>query len=337
MSSVLNHLKKIGNNWKLKLLAFGLAVLLWVVVTADQPTTGWFSVPLDVVVTDPNYRLDAEQLPDDVEVRFVGPGREMFDLALRRPTLRLAVNDIEDEVEARTLDPRMVQLPGQMSVNALDVRPTSLQLEFTRIDSREVPVIPAVSSAFGEEWAIVDTLTTDPETVRITGPAREVSRLEAIPTEAFALTLTDTIVDREIALDTTLFSGIQLSSRTVRVTGRVDRVVERTLTNIGIDVGPGIEILPTTTTITLIGPGSVVRELSPDLFRVVVSIDEIPTRIPTGGVTVPLRTDGLRPGVEAQLSPPQVRLFPAGQRDTVATPSVIPGRSPTINTLPPLQ
>lgn len=333
-------LRKIADNWKLKALAFGLAVLLWVVVTADQPTTGWFSVPLDVVITDPNYRLEGGDIPEEVEVRFVGPGRDMFDLALRRPTLRLTVNDVDDEVEARALDPRMVQLPGQMAVDALDVRPAAVQLEFTRIASKDVPIRPTVSANLGEEWAVVDTLETDPPSVRVTGPVRTIDRIEALGTQPLRLTEEDTLIDVEVALDTTELSGIQFSARRVRVTGRVDRVIQRTITNVAVDVGPGIAILPTVVAVTLEGPATVVESITPELFRVVISISEIPTRIPAGGVTVPLRIDGLRPGIEAVLSPPQVRLFPEGQDadDANVPPEVVPGQGASvISTTPRIQ
>lgn len=328
---MVTFLRKITENWKLKALAFALAVLLWVVVSADQTTTGWFSVPLEVVVTDPNYRLNGGEIPDAVEVRFAGQGRDLLDLALRRPTLRLTVNNVEDEIEARSLDPRMVQLSGRVAVNALDVRPAAVELEFTRIDSKTVPVRPQVSADLGDEWAIVDTLEVDPGTVRITGPIQQLAGINGVPTQPFTITVQDTVVNAVIPLDTANLSGIQLSARQVRVTGRVDRVVVRTIPGVRVDVGPGIGILPTEVDVTLRGPSSVVQAVSPEFFRVVISIDEIPVRIPPGGVTVPLRIDGLRPGITAALSPPQVRLFPqTGGTDTIVVPEELPGRNSTI-------
>lgn len=332
---MVSFLRRITENWKLKVLAFALAVLLWVVITADQPASGWFTVPLEVSVTDPNYRLEGGDLPEEVEVRFTGPGRELFDLALRRPTFRLTVNDVEEEVEARTLDPRMVQLSGQMTVNAIDVRPSALQLEFTRIGSRTVPVRPQVAAELGEEWAIVDTLQTEPTTVRVTGPVRQIEEIDAVPTLPFTLTSADTLIDDLVPLDTASLPGVQLSTRTVRVTGRVDRVVQRTIQNVRVDVGPGIGILPQEVDVTLRGPARTVQAIAPGMFRVVVSIDEIPPRIPSGGVLVPLRIDGLRPGVAAALEPSQVRLFPQTvQADTIAVRQSLPGQDSQIITTP---
>lgn len=329
-------LRMITDNWKLKALAFALAVLLWVVVTADQPTTGWFTVPLEVVVTDPNYQLRTDDLPDEVEVRFAGPGRDLFDIALRRPTLRLAINDVEDEVEARALEPRMVQFPGQTAVNALDVRPAAVQLEFTRVESREVPIRATISSELGEDFAIVDTLQANPGTVRLTGPVGQIQSITSVATEPFTLTPSDTVVNEVVPLDTTNLSGIQISAREIAITGRIDRVIERELTNVPVDVGPGVGILPRSINVQLRGPATVVEDITPEFFRVVVSIAEIPTRIPSGGVIVPLRIDGLRPGVEAVLVPDRVRLFPQDEAtDTLVSPAQLPGRGSSIITTPP--
>lgn len=335
---MVSFLRRLTENWKLKALAFALAVLLWVVISADQPTTGWFDVPLEVVVTDPNYRLEASEIPSAVEVRFAGPGRDLFDLALRRPSLRLTINEVEDEVEARALEPRMVQLSGRVSVNALDVRPSAVQLRFTRIATAEVPVRPQVAAQLGEEWAIVDTLQTDPATVRITGPARLVEEIDAVTTEPFTLTTQDTVVNEMVALDTASLPGIQLSARTVRVTGRVDRVVQQTLEDVLVDVGPGIGILPRTVNVALRGTQTAVRRVTPGTFRVVISIDEIPPRIPSGGVLVPLRIDGLRPGISATLDPPQVRLFPQSMStDSLPAAQGTSGPESQIITTPALQ
>lgn len=328
-------LRLITENWKLKVLAFALAVLLWVVVTADQPTTGWFPVPLEIVVTDPNYQLRSDDLPAEVEVRFAGPGRDLLDIALRRPTLRLAINDVEDEVEARALEPRMVQLPGQMAVNALDVRPAAVQLQFTRVETKTVPIRATISSELGDDYAIVDTLEANPGTVRLTGPVGQLQSITSVATEAFTLTPEDSVVNELVAIDTTELAGIQLSAREIAITGRIDRVVERSLVGVPVDVGPGIGILPRAVDVTLTGPASVVEEISPEFFRVVISIAEIPTRIPSGGVIVPLRIDGLRPGVEAVLEPDRVRLFPQGEgTDTLISPQQLPGQGSSIITTP---
>lgn len=304
-------LRRIAENWKLKILAFGMGVLLWVVVSAEQVTSEWIWVPLQIQVTDPNYQLVASDAPEEVQVRFTGPGRDLLDVSLRRPPLRLGIAEVGEPIETRTLDPRMVQLPGQVSVNALDVRPNAVRLEFVRMESVDVPIRVRISAELGPDRELASAIQLSPERVVVSGPAERVRGVSEVSTIPLQLTDVDTIFDRAVPLDTTALRGLELSTRSVNVSGRIDSIVERTLQGVGVDVGPGVEISPTAVSVTLRGPQPLVEAVAPGTFRVVISISEIPSQIPEGGVAVPLRIAGLRSGVEAEISPASVRLFPA--------------------------
>lgn len=303
-------IRRITENWKLKVLASSLAILLWVVVSAEQVTSNWIWVPLEVQVTDNAFQAQPSEVRD-VQVRFTGPGRDLLDLAVRRPPLRLTIGTVEDENGLYSLEPRMVQIPGQLSVSALDVRPATVQLSFTRIDRRTIPVRIRTSQQLGDEWAIVDTLRAEPDRIEVSGPAARLAGLDEIATFVVDIAPGDSVFERVVPLDTTGFQGLRLSARRVTVSGAVDRVVERTLADIPVDVGPGITISPTRVAVGIRGAAGAVQAIVPETFRVVISINEIPSRIPSGGVLVPLRVDRMRPGVEASTIPAQVRLFPS--------------------------
>jgi YbbR domain-containing protein len=310
----------ITDNWKLKMLAFALAVLLWVVVSAEQVTSSWVTVPLEVQLTDPDFRLTTTELPHEVQVRFTGPGRDLLDLALRRPPLRLTISDVKGPIENRTLDPRSVQVPTQLSVNAVEVRPSFVQLEFSQLSTVMLPVNVRVANRLGDEWAIVDSLRAEPARIRVSGPLEQVRALTSLPTRTVALTSGDTLFSRAVQIDTTGLSGLNIGTRTVQVEGRIDRLVERTITGKEVDVGPGIRIAPEEVNVTLRGPARVVGAVNAELFRIAISIAGIPTRIPDGGFAVPLRVDGLRPGIEATLSPSSVLILPNEPVDSIALP-----------------
>jgi YbbR domain-containing protein len=311
-------------DWKLKLLALALAVLLWVVVSAEQVTSNWIPVPLEVRVADPMYDLRDASVPQEVEVRFTGPGRELLDLGIRRPPLRLLIPEVEDTVQVFSLAPGMVQMPNELSVNPQEVRPGVVRLRFRRLASKSIPVRPRLGRALGEDYTLVDSLVVEPERIRISGPAARVAEVESIPTRPINLTAADSALRRMVLLDTARLQGLQLSTREVRISGRVDQIVEHTIGGVPISLGPGVSVRPAIVDVWLRGAESVVRPLTPEDFRVVVSIDSIPDQIPEGGVPVPLRVEGLRPGVQARLSPRAVRLLPSSMMlDSVPVPRVI--------------
>jgi hypothetical protein len=217
---------------------------------------------------------------------------------------------VPDEISTFDLDPRMMQLSGQFAVNALDVRPATVELRFARVDSRTIPVTLRLNDLLGADWAVVDSLTVDPATVRLSGPPARVAALTGLATEIVDLVPEDTVFERVVPLDTSGLQGLALSTRSVRVTGRLDRVVSRLFTSVPIDIGSGITVDPERVDVTVRGRSRLVQRLSPSALRVVVAIDSIPEQIPEEGMAVPLRVDALPLGLTATLDPLEARLSP---------------------------
>ncbi|HYH81773.1 MAG TPA: hypothetical protein VEX86_18345, partial [Longimicrobium sp.] len=183
--------RRLTYQWRLKLTSLALAILLWVVVTAEQVTTQWIPVRVDAVVRDPGYVLAGGADPASVRVRFRGAGRELWELALGRPTLVLAVRNVGN---ARTfsLDPGMVRLPeGLRGVDATDVRPAVVRLDLQRQVTRSVPVHARIGTLSARRFVLQDSPRVTPATVEITGPEAALSRVEAVSTHAFEIVRDD--------------------------------------------------------------------------------------------------------------------------------------------------
>lgn len=122
-------LRRMMRNWQLKLAALALAVLLWVLVRAEQPTEQWIQVRVETQLLDPAYTLTAPPAPRVVQVRFAGKWREIGELALEKPVLVLHVRNVGRQ-RTFVLEPAMVRLPdgARGRVSALDVRPGLVKL-----------------------------------------------------------------------------------------------------------------------------------------------------------------------------------------------------------------
>lgn len=121
-------LRRAASHWKLKLAALALAVLLWVVFSAEQVTSQWIPVRVEAVVHDPAYVLAGRPDPERVRVRFRGPGRELWEIALRPPTLVLPVRGV-GAGRAFAVEPSMVEMSERFRVVATDVRPGLVRLD----------------------------------------------------------------------------------------------------------------------------------------------------------------------------------------------------------------
>jgi YbbR domain-containing protein len=314
-------LRAFTNNWKLKLLAFTLAILLWIVVSAEEVTSRWIDIPLQVRVTDPEYMLRLESVPAEVSVRFAGPRRELIDLRFRRPPLVLNILDVADVQQSFELQARMVQLSTQLSVSVVDMQPTTVELQFTRVESRFYPVRVRLAEPLPPGWVLVDSLTVQPGRIRVTGPESRLAGLDLLYTVPIVLPRTDSAFAISVPLDTTMLQGLRLSARSVQLAGMVDQMVERSFPAVPISVGPGLSLQPAVADVRLSGPRSTLAAVRPADIRVVVAIDSIPQRFPEGGLPVPLRVERLPVGVQAEVTPGAARMLPdRAPLDTVPIP-----------------
>lgn len=318
---MVGFLRGLTRDWQLKTLAFALALLLWIGVSAEQVTTTWMYVPLEIRNSDPDYRLESADAPSLVEVRLSGRVRDLFDLRFfRKPSFILNLSGIQNPVETRFLDPRMLQIPPGMEVNPLDVRPASVRLEFTRVGVKRVPVRARLSGGPGPDWAVVDTLVGDPGFVDLAGPSELLAPVGEVFTLPIELTPADSVIDRTVAIDTTGLAGITLSATEVRLTGRMDRVVDRVIRDVPVTVPEGFRPVPDRVNVTLRGAQTTVGAVAPASLQVTAEIAP-DAYVPPDGVQVPVRIDRLRSGMIGIISPSQVRLVADSDGDEPDAPA----------------
>lgn len=320
-------LRRLTNQWRLKLIALGLAVLLWVVISAEQVTTQWIPVRVDAVVRDPAYVLSGGPDPATVRVRFRGSGRELWELALERPTLVLSVGNVGN---ARTfaLDPGMVRVPEALrGVEATDVRPGVVRLPLERQVTRSVPVRPRIGARSAERFVLGGRPTVSPATVELTGPEGAISQVDEVPTRAFEIVRDDSTFSQLVGVDTTGLHGIRVSTHEVRVSGRADYRVDRTFAVMGVAVPPGYVAEPAQVEAHVYGAQRVVGGLTPREVRAAVLMDSIPQDLPPAGATVPVTILGVPAGAYGRALPGRVRVTraqPAAPNPADSAPAARP-------------
>ncbi|HZG42852.1 MAG TPA: hypothetical protein VEY93_07815 [Longimicrobium sp.] len=307
-------------NWRLKLAALALAVLIWAVVSAEQVTSQWIPVRVDPVVRDPEFVITSPAEPAMVSVQVTGPGRELWELAINRPTLVLSVRDVG---ERRTfgLEPSMVRIPQGLAVRVSDVRPAVVTLGLERLASRMVPVRARVAGRSTQRYVIGEDLVILPAEVRVTGPADRIAALEALATRSFDVVPDDSTFSHEVVLDTAALDGLSFARTRVRVSGTVDRPVERTVGPISVSAPDGLRAQPAEVTLRIAGPERVVRRLLPASLRALVARDSLPPALPPAGADARVVVEGLPAAVSATAVPERVRVLPPGVAPPPADPA----------------
>jgi len=318
-------------NWKLKLSAFGLALLLWITVTADQLAVRWLAVPVDVEVRSEEFQLIQGPVPGEIQVRISGPRREFWDLGINRPHIRLVVEDVREGTQSYALDPQQVQIPRRVArgLSAVDVSPGRVTLSFQRVASATVPVRLQLGAALSGDLAMVDTLQAEPSSVRIRGPQERIANIQFVRTEPVDLSGVTGAFQRTIPLDTTGISGLELSHRQITVSGRIERAVQQVIRDVPVQSPPGVLVVPGSVDVQLWGAESVIGRMGAGAIRVTVPPESIPSEVGEGGRQAPLRVDQLPPGVRAVPDPRIVRVLAAPE------PPAAPAIEPQLPAVPP--
>jgi hypothetical protein len=287
-------------------------VLVWAVVSAEQPTTQWIPVRIDAQVRDPDYVLASPPDPAQVQVRFSGPGRELWELALDRPRLILPIREVGEQ-RVFPLEGGMVRLPPGLSVGVLDIRPQFARLELQRLASRVLPVRARIGSQSLQRYVIGDDLEILPAEIRVTGPAERLAGLDTLTTERFEIVPDDSLFSQEVRIDTTGLEDLSFNRTRVRVSGRVEVRTERTVAGVAVYAPDGLAARPSRVEARVRGGRRTLQGVFAPAVRAVVPRDSLPRVIPPEGVEAPVVFDGLPAGTSARSIPLRVRVYPQGQ------------------------
>jgi len=192
-----------------------LAVVLWFVVAAREPTDEVvgvrFAPQLDsgLVLRDP---------PPAIRALVIGRPSEILKLSTTPLTIRRPLSSDAPDTLVLTLRTSDVEVPEGIEVIVRDVQPRSVMLRFESTVSREVPVRSRllVRAPAGGPPVIVQL---SPSEVTISGPRREVAPLRFLVTIADSIAV-DTI-PHLVDIDT---AGLGVVVRPAQVKATVARV-----------------------------------------------------------------------------------------------------------------
>lgn len=183
----------------LKLAAVFFALVLWLAVSAEEPTEEWVDVRV-ALIHDSNVTLLDSTPP--VQALVVGRGRDLLKLYTTLPVLRRLVTPDSGGRFTLTLRPTDVDLPSNVDARVRDVRPASLAMRVAIAETRRVPVRLAVEVTADSSFRILGTPTVDPDSVTVRGARDPVRKLVAVYTEQRPLSVHDTITDVVVPIDT---------------------------------------------------------------------------------------------------------------------------------------
>ena len=189
-SSLQRRLRRaVSERQTLKVAAIFFALVLWMVVSAEEPAEELVPVRVALVPLDSSIQLRTPM--PQVRALVVGRGRELLKLYATPPTVRRAIGADVPETMLLELRPQDVDIPPKVDARVRDVQPRAIPLQFDIRTQRVVPVRSTLRVTPGEGVRLLGPPRFEPESVHITGSRRAVAAIGAMPTVATELVVRD--------------------------------------------------------------------------------------------------------------------------------------------------
>jgi YbbR domain-containing protein len=212
----------------LKVLAFCIAVMLWLAVSGEEMVERGLRVPLEL-----------QQVPGDIEP--TGDIPTTVDVRVRGGSgvlSRVGAGDVVAVLDLRAVRPgRRVfpltqdQIRVPFGVDVVQITPSAIAMEFEPSAMRRLPVVPSVDGHPAPGF-VVGPMAAEPATVEVIGPESAVKRATEAVTEPVSVANARAAVRQSVtlgALDSSLrFKSARSAVVTVQI---LPAPLERTLRN----------------------------------------------------------------------------------------------------------
>ncbi len=308
-------------NWRLKITALALAVVLWVTMrlTDDRiDRLNISSVDVRVEHVHRDWFLRQPPSPPAVEMSVTGPLRDILRVAMSRPTIAIRVDTVFREDSVLTLIPDWVTDVDRSSVAIENFRPSSVRLLFERNKEEEIPVTARLTGELPDSLALVAEPRANLLFTRVRGAASVVDALETVFLEPFDLSGVTGSGRFEIALDTAGLGGLAVNptraTLTVDVAPMRSRVLELPVE--WPDADTDLVLASDVVSVTLHGAEELLTRADTSALRVLVDADMAAVRSDVeenGEARVPLSLVGVPARLRGQIEVDSVTVRGTGE------------------------
>ena len=273
----------IVRNWRLKITALTLAVVLWVTMRLTDDRIDLLSISNVEVRVEHVHRdwfLRQPPSPAAVEMSVTGPLGDILRVAMSRPTIVIRVDSVLREDSVLTLIPDWVTDVDRSSVTIENFRPSSVRLVFERNKEEEIPVTVRLTGELPDSLAMVAEPRANLLFAGVRGAASAVDALETVFLEPFDLGGVTGPGRFEVALDTARLGGLVVNPTSATLTVEVAPMRSRVLA-IPVEwpgADPELVLESAVVNVTLFGAEELLMGADTAALRVLVGVEAATVR-----------------------------------------------------------
>lgn len=270
MNRLITFLKE---NYKSLSVAFGLAVLLWLVVTTDKEYKTRVEVPFEIARLAENKVL-VNPVPEKVIMEVSGKGRALMGLNFYNTKIELELPEINKStvIDLNNYLSRF-NFATELGISIVDIiEPKQLDLRVDRFTQEKKPVRVKQNIQTAPGYTLND-IELDRDSVTVSGPASLIERLNYLETATVKKENIKYPFQESVPLVQPREGIIKLKPDIVTVSFNVEQIVERTIYDIPIQiVGVPSNLIatasPRNVSLRIKGSESIITEMTKDEFTV---------------------------------------------------------------------
>ncbi len=184
-------------NLGLKVLALGLAFLLWWFVAGESNVHVGFAVPLEIRNIPPGLAI-TNKVERQVDVRLAGASTLVNTLQQKDLSVVVDLSGMKPGKETLALTERSVRVPAGFRVER--VYPDTIEVVLTKLVRKTIPVIPQIGGPSGVRAGIVKT-EVDPPSLQVEALPGEFAHLKALTTEEIVPKTTEGVYTAKVRVN----------------------------------------------------------------------------------------------------------------------------------------
>ena len=301
-------LKPLLDNWPLKLMSIGFAVLLWLLIAGERTSEMGMSVPVELQNFPRELELTGEPV-NAVEVRLRASPGMIQRIVPGEVSAQVNLVDFVAGEHIVHLTENSIRMP--FGVKVVKISPAVLTFHLERTLRKVVPVQPRLLGRPAEEFEVAE-VTSDPAEVELEGPTSRVDEVESAFTEPVSVDGARDTVSETVTIGIADPLLRVLGTPRVKVTARIrERHETRTIRNVVVEVrGSAAAARPARVDVTVTGPAASLPDLPAEDVRAYVDV----ARAVGGRAPVAVDLASGHAGIEVkECTPAEVVLGPPGR------------------------
>ncbi len=270
------------DDWFLKLVALGITLTLWIVVSGLQTTDRVRLPRVTLSARIPDQFEITNAIAQEVEIQVVGEKRKLDRIIPQNLVVAVDLSGISEGERTVRLTPENVSVDLEPGIRVERITPDRIVIKVERVIERELPIKPDIEGKPPAGYEVYNSTVT-PAKVTVRGPRSFVDPLNSVGLEPVS-----------VSMRTADFSAMKVPLKTVNSKVTFEEIVAADIfIRIGKRRVERLFIVPYDTgtrtgraSVLLYGPSKIIEELSTEEIEIVeVNEDnrsELEVRLPSG-------------------------------------------------------